>query len=181
MTKHIIYPPGAWALLARQWERSLRAENKSHNTIHAYVQSLRLFGEWAHRQSPNVQPTEVTSAHVQDFIAELLDRTSPGNAHTNYRGLRTFWKWMVTEEEIEHSPMIRGHGSWTTRSPSPCPTTRDWTGCPSPSWSTCGRQLAAEPYWPSADWLTSPTSATTGPNSPSALWWLTRSGLVGAA
>lgn len=28
MKKTIIYPPGAWTLLARQWERALRSENK---------------------------------------------------------------------------------------------------------------------------------------------------------
>jgi integrase/recombinase XerC len=103
--KHIIYPPGPWALLARQWERALRSENKSHNTIHAYIQAVRLLGEWAHQQNPSVQPTDVTSRHVQAFMTDLIERTSAGNAHTNYRGLRTFWKWMVLEEEVEHSPM----------------------------------------------------------------------------
>jgi site-specific recombinase XerD len=105
MRKTIIYPPGAWTLLARQWERALRSENKSHNTIWAYLQAVRLLGEWSYRQDPAVQPDEITHHHIQAFIAELLARTSAGNAHTNYRGLRTFWKWMVLEEEVEHSPM----------------------------------------------------------------------------
>jgi integrase len=52
-----------------------------------------------------VDPDEMTHRHIQDFLAELIERTSAGNAHTNYRGLRTFWKWMVLEEEVEHSPM----------------------------------------------------------------------------
>jgi site-specific recombinase XerD len=78
---------------------------QAHNTIHAYIQAVRLLGEWTHQQNPSVQPTDVTSRHVQASMADLIERTSAGNAHTNYRGLRTFWKWMVLEEEVEHSPM----------------------------------------------------------------------------
>jgi site-specific recombinase XerD len=107
MRKTIIYPPGAWTLLARQWERALRSENKSHNTIWAYIHAVRLFGEWAYRQSPVLTPDDITHHHIQEYLAELIERTSAGNTHTNYRGLRTFWKWMVLEDEIEHSPMDR--------------------------------------------------------------------------
>ncbi len=119
MRKTIIYPPGAWTLLARQWERALRSENKSHNTIHAYIQAVRMLGEWSYRQDPGVQPDEITHHHIQAFIAELLARTSAGNAHTNYRGLRTFWKWMVLEEEVEHSPMDKTKPSQVPEKPVP--------------------------------------------------------------
>jgi integrase/recombinase XerC len=120
--KHIVYPPGSWALLARQWERALRSENKSHNTIYAYIQAVRLLGEWAHGQTPAVLPTEISSGHIQGFMAELIDRTSAGNAHTNYRGLRTFWKWMVLEEEVEHSPMDKTKPPQVPEKPVPIVT-----------------------------------------------------------
>jgi site-specific recombinase XerC len=122
MSKRVIYPPATWGLLARQWERALRSENKSHNTIHAYVQSVRLLGEWAHRQVPVVQPTEVKPAHIREFVAELIDRTSPGNAHTNYRGLRTFFRWLVEEDEIDRTPMDRTKAPFVPEKPVPIVT-----------------------------------------------------------
>jgi site-specific recombinase XerD len=45
--------------------------------------------------------------HIRAFIVELVDRTSAGNAHTNYRALRTFFNWLVLEEEIDRTPMDR--------------------------------------------------------------------------
>lgn len=107
MAKRVIYPQGVWGLFARSWELALRADNKSDNTVWAYIQAVRLLGEWAHRQDPAIDPTDVQPIHIRLFIAELIKRTSPGNAHTNYRGLRTFFNWMVDEGELDRSPMDR--------------------------------------------------------------------------
>lgn len=57
----------------------MRSENKSHNTIWAYIHAVRLFGEWACRQKPVLTPEDITHHHVQDYLAELIERTSPGN------------------------------------------------------------------------------------------------------
>jgi hypothetical protein len=43
-------PAGRLESVARSWELALRADNKSANTIHFYIQAVRLLGEWAHRQ-----------------------------------------------------------------------------------------------------------------------------------
>lgn len=107
MGKRVIYPSGVWGLFARSWELALRADNKSANTIHAYIQAVRLLGEWAVAQQPPVAPTEIRPPHIRAFIVELIARTSPGNAHTNYRGLRTFFGWLVAENEIDRTPMDR--------------------------------------------------------------------------
>lgn len=52
-----------------------------------------------------MSPTEATPRHVRGFIADVLERTSAGNAHTTYRSLRVFFKWLVAEDEIDRSPM----------------------------------------------------------------------------
>jgi site-specific recombinase XerD len=93
--------------LARSWELALRADNKSENTLYAYIQAVRLLGEWALRQEPIVAPTDIRPLHIRAFIVDLVDRTSAGNAHTNYRALRTFFNWLVVEEEIDRTPMDR--------------------------------------------------------------------------
>lgn len=64
MAKRVIYPQGVWGLFARSWELALRADNKSDNTIWAYIQAVRLLGEWAYRQEPAVEPTEVQPIHL---------------------------------------------------------------------------------------------------------------------
>jgi integrase/recombinase XerC len=107
MTKRLVYPPDVWGLFARSWELALRADNKSDNTLYTYIQAVRLLGEWAHRQSPVVAPADVKPMHIRAYIVELVDRTSAGNAHTNYRALRTFFNWLVLEEEIDRTPMDR--------------------------------------------------------------------------
>ena len=59
------------------------------------------------------------AAHIREFIAELLDRISAGNAHTNYRSLRTFFRWLEDEEEIERSPMLRTKAPYVPEKPVP--------------------------------------------------------------
>lgn len=80
MTRRLVYPPDVWGLYARSWELALRADNKSDNTLYAYVQAVRLLGEWVHRQRPVVAPADVKPIHIRPYIVELVDRTSAGNA-----------------------------------------------------------------------------------------------------
>ncbi|HEX3784041.1 MAG TPA: tyrosine-type recombinase/integrase [Pseudonocardiaceae bacterium] len=119
MTKRVSYPQGIWGLFARSWELSLRADNKSENTIYAYIQAVRLLGEWAHRQQPVIEPTDVRPIQIRLFIAELINRTSAGNAHTNYRALRTFFNWLVDEGEIDRTPMDRTKAPIVPEKPIP--------------------------------------------------------------
>jgi len=120
MTEQHTYPPGQWGSLARQWFRALKSENKSKNTITTYLYAVRILGEWAHSQSEPIPPTEIQPQHIRDFIADLIDRTSAANAHTNYRALRTFFRWLVEdEEEIDRSPMDRTKAPFVPEKPVP--------------------------------------------------------------
>jgi len=120
MTEQHTYPPGQWGSLARQWFRALKSENKSKNTITTYLYAVRILGEWAHSQSEPIPPTEIQPQHIRDFIADLIDRTSAANAHTNYRALRTFFRWLVEdEEEIDRSPMDPHQGAIRTGEAGP--------------------------------------------------------------
>src|SRR4029453_2308558 len=98
-----VFSPGPWGLLAREWQRTLRSENKSVNTVRIYLFAVRRFGDWSAARTPTVTPDRVRTRHIREFIAELIERTSPANAHTNYRALRTFFRWLEAEEEIERS------------------------------------------------------------------------------
>lgn len=102
----VAYPAGTtWASFIQEWDRTLHAENKSANTIRIYTLAAMQMAAWMATQPHPVSPTEATPRHVRDFIGAVLDRTSAGNAHTAYRSLRVFFKWLVVEGEIDRSPM----------------------------------------------------------------------------
>lgn len=102
--------------LTASWLRSLRARNLSANTRRIYeraVMQLRAFlldytptGE-DDRPAPTDLEGEhgIHREHVEAYINHVLDSTSPGNAHQHFRSLKTFFNWLVDEEEMTRSPM----------------------------------------------------------------------------
>ncbi|WP_063890745.1 tyrosine-type recombinase/integrase [Sciscionella sediminilitoris] len=98
--KHRLFP-SSWLPLVVDWERKLTAENKSSNTVRLYRDAVRGL---AIRVGDH-DPTEVTRSMVRDHIAHLVETTSAGNADTNYRALRQWFKFLVAEDEITEDPM----------------------------------------------------------------------------
>ncbi len=45
--------------------------------------------------------------HVESFTSHLLETRKPATANNRYRGLQSFFKWLVDEGEIQESPMAR--------------------------------------------------------------------------
>lgn len=101
------YAPGEWGTLAREYRRSLEADNKSPNTIRIYLGVLYRLGVWAGARPEPCEPTTITRSELRDYMGKVLDETSAGNAHNHYRSLRTFFEWLVDEEEIDRSPMAK--------------------------------------------------------------------------
>ncbi|QWF80170.1 tyrosine-type recombinase/integrase [Amycolatopsis sp. CA-230715] len=99
------YAPGEWGTLGREWRRSLEADNKSDNTVRIYLGVLCQLGTWAMALDEPYEPTEIPTSALRDYVKKVLDATSPGNAHNQFRTMRTFFNWLVTEEEIGRSPM----------------------------------------------------------------------------
>lgn len=94
--------PPSWRQLIRHWARALQAENKSQRTIGIYTGAVRSLA----RRFPETDPCGVDRGAVRDYIAHLVEETSAGNAHTNYRALQQWFKFLVLEEEIDQSPMV---------------------------------------------------------------------------
>lgn len=117
-----IYAPGEWGILANEWRISLVADNKSPNTIRIYLHAVRLLGEWSYRQEEVYEPTTITTTGIREYMGELLGRTTPGNAHNNYRALRTFFNWLDAEEEIDRSPMDKTKAPQLEEKPIPIAT-----------------------------------------------------------
>ncbi|GAB3472236.1 tyrosine-type recombinase/integrase [Actinophytocola sediminis] len=98
--------PDTWRLLTASWEADLKGGNKSPNTIRIYRTAVGQLHDWLDRTQPDpVEPEDVTPTHIRGFIADVIKRTSAGNAHTQYRSLRTWFGWLVREDEITTNPM----------------------------------------------------------------------------
>ncbi|NUR42041.1 MAG: tyrosine-type recombinase/integrase [Streptomyces sp.] len=96
--------------------RSLRSRNLSNSTQRIYSRAAAQFraylldyqpGEDDGRPAPTTLEGEggIHREHVEAYIADLIQRTSPGNAHQHFRSLKTFFNWAVDEEEMDRSPM----------------------------------------------------------------------------
>lgn len=110
----------SWALYARSWEATLKAENKSKNTIRIYTTAVEQLGAWLAETQPDpVCPDEVVADHIRGFMTAVIERSSAGNAHTQYRSLRTFYNWMVNEDEIDASPMAKTKPPFVPEQPVP--------------------------------------------------------------
>ncbi len=96
---------GDYPILALSFRRSLLAENKSANTVSAYIEAVRLLGIFLSTRGMPTNVADITREHVQTFITDLLNTKSPGTANTRYRGVQQFFKWLVNEGEITRSPM----------------------------------------------------------------------------
>lgn len=87
--------------------RSLRADNASPNTIHAYGGSVRHFAQWLlDRDLPTVL-AKIEPRHVEDWVAWMLERSKPGTAHHRWRGLQRFFNWYAGKDDEFRSPMAR--------------------------------------------------------------------------
>ena len=92
--------------LAASWRRSLRAEDRSDNTIEVYMTAVRVFDSWL--QDRGLTPTldELTRANVRDWSAEMLGNgAAVGTVLTRFRPLKSFCSWLVREEILDRSPL----------------------------------------------------------------------------
>ncbi len=94
-------------MLAKSFERALRAENKSPRTVQKYGEGVRLLREFLTDRGMPTAIASIRREHCEAFILDQLERYKPASAATRYRSIQAFWKWAVGEGEIEESPMAR--------------------------------------------------------------------------
>jgi integrase/recombinase XerC len=104
---------GGWASFLRDWDRSLRAGNYPDTTRYNYLlaaaQLARYLGTVTDEAFADsaADPTRVGRVHVEDFQAWMVQTRSASTALNKHKALQQFFKWLVGEEEIDHSPMER--------------------------------------------------------------------------
>lgn len=91
--------------LGPSWQRSLRAQHRSPNTIDSYLLSVRLLAEYLEAHGRSIAVDDVGRGEVEDFIADQLARWKPATAVVRYKSLQQFFSWCLSEQEITASPM----------------------------------------------------------------------------
>jgi site-specific recombinase XerD len=94
-------------VLAKSFERSLHALNRSAATIRIYLISVQQFGSFLTARGMPLVVESITREHVEEYISDVLRRNKPSSAETRYRGLRAFFNWAADEGEVQQSPMAR--------------------------------------------------------------------------
>lgn len=104
---------GPWKSMTASWQRSLRARDLSERTRKIYAQATSQFGAFLESYEPEDDDSpaapedidEIHRKHIELHIIGLIERTSAANAHQHFRSLKTFFNWLVDEEELDRSPM----------------------------------------------------------------------------
>ncbi|MYV64424.1 tyrosine-type recombinase/integrase [Streptomyces sp. SID2131] len=99
------------------WIRSLRAQNLSENTQKVYQRAGAGLAQFLLDAENGYRPAseggraapaaldEIHREHVEAYMTHLMDRMAASSAHQQFRSLRTFFNWLVDEEELTRSPM----------------------------------------------------------------------------
>jgi Phage integrase, N-terminal SAM-like domain len=90
--------------LVRSFERSLQAERKSERTIKTYFEALEQLSALLRERERGL--AEATTADIQDYIIDIIERRRPSTANNRFRALHRFYAWLEDEEEIPN-PMRR--------------------------------------------------------------------------
>lgn len=85
--------------------RSLRADNKSPNTIEAYGGAVVTYARWAMRHDLPTDLASITRKHVETWIADILASRKPSTALQRYSGLKQFFGWYAGVDHDFRSPM----------------------------------------------------------------------------
>jgi site-specific recombinase XerD len=85
--------------LLPSWELHLQSTNKSVETIRSYLRTIRRLDAWLAAAGLPAGVEDVTTEQLREFLADWLERTSPGTAALHRRNLSVWWNWLEAEEE----------------------------------------------------------------------------------
>ncbi len=88
-------------ILASSFRRSLAAANKSPRTITGYLEGVTLLVAFLREHNYPLSASQIRRGHIEAFMEDQLARWKPSTAATRYRAVRTFFKWAVSDPDIE--------------------------------------------------------------------------------
>ena len=95
------------AVLAKSFERYLRAANRSPRTVQTYLEAVTQLARFLEAAGIPREAAALRREHLESFMTDLLARHKPATASNRFRALQQFFRYLVDEGEIDHSPMDR--------------------------------------------------------------------------
>src|SRR5947209_1125206 len=92
--------------LGQDWQRSLKAEMLSANSVRSYTEALRQFIAFADANGMPLEVGHITREHVETWLVDLAGRRAPATVAKRHVALALFFKWLVAEGELTASPMV---------------------------------------------------------------------------
>lgn len=98
-------PPfdACWA----SYTRKLKAENRSPLTVQVYTDAAAKFQAYCEREGIDSTPARLERHDLEGFLLEQQERFSPATACNRFRALNTFFRWMMSEDELPSNPMAK--------------------------------------------------------------------------
>jgi len=91
-----------------------RANSLSPRTLEDYEQKLGKFVAFCEAQGLT-EPKQITPHHIRIFLLFLKERIKAVSVHDYYGTIHRFANWLVEEEVLKESPMLRMHPPKFTR------------------------------------------------------------------
>lgn len=99
--------PDAFQALWSSFERALRAEGRSPQTLSTYLEAAGQYRAFLMAAGHPTAPADHQRRHVEEFIGQLLSTKSAATARARFVALKSFYSWALDEGELERSPMER--------------------------------------------------------------------------
>jgi site-specific recombinase XerD len=87
------------------WRVHLRARNRSRATIESYQLVAKAFCGHLEAAGLPVTVAAVRREHIEHYLANLGDRVSAATTAKHYRSLQQLFRWLVSDGELDRSPM----------------------------------------------------------------------------
>jgi site-specific recombinase XerD len=98
---------GDLSSMSRSFARSLRAANRSPRTVETYLAAIDQLASYQVGHESTTEVAKITRGDVESFVAQLVETRSASTASNRFRALQQFFKFLVEEDEIHESPMLR--------------------------------------------------------------------------
>lgn len=97
--------PGAFQRLLPDYCTELERRRCSPNTVRQYRVSVQTLIRHCHDAGLADDPRVLSEAELRRFLYLLEQRLAPASFHVRYRGVMSFFDWMLKEGEIEVNPL----------------------------------------------------------------------------
>jgi site-specific recombinase XerD len=87
------------------WRTHLRAKNRSRATIDSYLTVGRAFCDYLAATDRDSTHTAITRQSVESYLGDLNERVSAATTAKHYRSLQQLLRWLVSDGELDRSPM----------------------------------------------------------------------------